>query len=183
MSEALTRLDGFEEALAKKIAADMQIQPPIFRWADDDRANVRLVYNRTIFVQEMLEEPEIEQIAARFNPGPGDEAIPAEFDAAKEPVVGIFTQSNQGLRPSSSRGGVHEWVLRFVLRAPGSPETSKALLEQFIDYVVRSVRGVIGRHVIKGRELTQRPKAFARDEDDHAFSDAVIRFVVVALPN
>ncbi len=181
MSEALTRLDGFETALAKKIASDMQAQPPAFRWADDDRSNVRLVFNRTIFVQDMLEDPDIEQLAERFKPGPGDEAIPSEFNSAKEPVIGIFTQSNAGLRPSGSRGGLHEWVLRFILRAPGAPETSKALLEEFINYV-RKIRGIIGAHVIKGRELTQRPKAFARDEDDHAFSDAVIRFVVVALP-
>ncbi len=181
MSEAITRLDGFETALAKLIAAEMQAQPPAFRWADEDRSNVRLVYNRTLFVQDMLEDPDIEQIAARFQAGPGDDAIPAEFEAAKEPVIGIFTQSNQGLRPSSSRGGIHEWVLRFILRVPGSPETSQALLAEFIAYVIK-IRGVVGRHVIKGRELTQRPKPFARGEDDHAFSDAVIRFVVVALP-
>jgi len=181
MGEATIRLDGFEVALAKKIAADMQQEPPTFRWDDADRSHVRLIYNRTIFTQDLREEDEIEKIAERFNPGPGDEAIPDEFDRAKEPVVGIFTESNQGLRPSSSRGGLHEWVIRFMLRTPSSPETSKALLEQLIRYVIK-IRGVVGRHVIKGRELTQRPRPIGRDESDHAFTDAVIRFVVVALP-
>lgn len=182
MSTATTKLDGFEISLAKKIAADMQVQPSVFRWADADRSNVRLVFGRTIFVQDMLEEDQIESIAERFEAEPGEEAIPTDYDPHKEPTVAIYTESNQGLRPSASRGGVHEWVLRFILRAQGAPETSKALLEELTAYVIK-IRGVVGRHVIKGRELTQRPKAFARAADDHAYSDAVIRFVVVALPN
>ena len=105
MSTAQTRLDGFEEALAQKIADDMQVQPAVFRWNDAFRSNVRLVYQRTIFVQKMLEEDQIEQIVSKFDPQPGQEAIPLDYDPAKEPVVGIFTESNQGLRPSSSRGG------------------------------------------------------------------------------
>jgi hypothetical protein len=158
----MIELTGFEVSLAERLAAE-------FQFSDPSLSSLALEVGRHLFVQTLIEVEDIEKQHT-------------SFDSKKEPSIGIFTESNAGIRPSGSRGGLHEWVIRIILRRGVVPEKAKALLEELAEFIYSEVSGVVGNFVLKGRELRVRPRIFAREGDDHAYAETQFRFLVVALP-
>jgi hypothetical protein len=165
----MIQLEGFEVALADKIAADYQFEDESLSSDNFGNGKGRPVINRHIFVQDLVE---VEDIKREFS----------GFDELTEPTFVLFTESSRGLRPSGSRGGLHEWIIRIAIRHGSTPEIAKGLLENLVEWIKRTPLGVVGRFVVKGRELQTRPRLFAREGDDHVYADAIFQFLVVALP-
>lgn len=156
------RLEGFEEALAQAIVDD-------FVFTDDPFKHLDLEFNRHVFVQDLTEVEDIQQQFSDFNPD-------------EEPSLSIYTESSRGIRPSASRGGLHEHEIRISMRFGKAPEECKELLEQVVEFVMKKMGSIAGSFAVKGRELRTRPRVFLRAQDDHAYAEAILRLFVVALP-
>ncbi len=78
-------------------------------------------------------------------------------------------------------GGRHEWILRLVLRAGTVFETAKEHLEDLVEYLEFDLPGEFGGFAILTVVIESRPLVFVRREDDHAYCEAVLRFMVVPI--
>ncbi len=163
------KLGGFEDGIAAAVAAGFTFSIITFKGQP-------LSVGRHLFVQDM---PEVEELGEDFNGK--TEARKPIFDATREPTIGIYTEAGVGVIPSSSHGGRHEIALRFVLRIGTVPETSKEHLEQLIEWVEESLPSRITGYMIRARIIVSRPRVFAREGDQHAYCDAIVRFMMVPL--
>ncbi|RPH70123.1 hypothetical protein EHM76_06745, partial [bacterium] len=87
------QLDGFEDALIAYIAS-------AFRYSGGYLSNVPLKVGRHLFVNDMKDTDTLVEDAR---------ALGESFDPEKEPIVAVFTVTNDGVKPSQSRGSRHEW--------------------------------------------------------------------------
>lgn len=157
-------LDGFEDALVAYLAR-------AFRYDDPYLRNVPLKVGRHFFVQDMKDTDTLVQDAKALN---------EEFDPEKEPIVAIFTITNQGVTPSQSRGGRHEWILRVIMRLSVYQEKCKARLEELVEFLNTTARGAyVDRYAIKGALIIQRPTAFQVEDSDQAYCDCQLRLLAV----
>ncbi|MCJ2530690.1 MAG: hypothetical protein LN413_00010 [Candidatus Thermoplasmatota archaeon] len=163
------QLTGFEDALAAQIEASSQAVPPTFRFAHPGIKDLILSEGRHIFLQELPHPDEIKT----------EDPLLDDYDATREPTIGIFTETGSGIVPSSGIGGRHEWTLRIVLRAGTVFETAKEHLENLIEYLELNLPSEFGGFAVASVIIESRPRVFARREDDHAYCEAVLRFMVV----
>lgn len=166
MSHVDVELRGFEAAFFSWLGS-------AFRFSDPGLASIPLTSGRHFFVNFM---PEAQAIAATA----AQDAFP--FDAQKEPTIAAYTVAGPGLRTGPSRWVKHEVTLNLVVRAVGSFERSKGLLEELVQAVLDRIVGKrVGGFMVKAATLQQRPTAFQRQGDDRSFAQANVRFLYVAL--
>lgn len=163
------QLTGFENALAAQIESASAAVPPTFRFAHPGIKDLILKEGRHIFLQEV---PHPDQIIT-------EDPLLDPYDATREPTIGIFTQHGTGIIPAAGIGGRHEWILRLVLRAGTGLETAKEHLEDLVEYLEFDLPGEFGGFAILTVVIESRPLVFVRREDDHAYCEAVLRFMVV----
>lgn len=160
--------EGFEVGFLTYIGAN-------FRFSTEPLKNYAMEAGRHLFVQDMPEIEEIRQTVAGGLP----------YEPKREPTISVYTNPGPGLVPSSSSGSRHEWTLRVVLRLGTVPEEAKARLEELIAYVEKKLKGKKindargHRFIIKGVLVVIRPTVFAREGDNHAFCQSVVRFFAV----
>jgi hypothetical protein len=160
-------LDGFEDALIAYLAS-------AFRFSGEFLQNVPLIVGRHLFVQDA---PEVDQLKRDAD------AAGQEFDVAREPTISVFTQPNDALTPSISRGGRHEWQLRIVIRLGVVLEECKARAEELIKFLTISSRGArMDRYVVKAVNLTARPTAFQTAAGEQAYCEMELKFFAVPRP-
>lgn len=164
------QLQGFEDAVAQAIADNFRFVGPFLE-------DVELVTGRHLFVQDM---PEVEDIAET------EAQAVQPYDPDREPTISIYTTGGE-LIPTISRGGRHEWALRFVLRLGVVPEDTKSRLEELTEFVESWFPGKIignatlGKHQVKAALITSRPSVFSRVNDEHAFATCTFRFLAVSV--
>lgn len=157
-------LDGFEDALVAYLAG-------AFRYAGPYLSNVPLKVGRHFFAQDMKDTDTLVTDAR---------AAGEEFDPEQEPVVGVFTVPNDGLIPSQSRGGRHEWLLRIIMRFGVYQEKCKARLEELVEFLNTTARGAyVQRYAIKGVKIMQRPTAFQLADSEMAYCEVQLRLFAV----
>jgi alkanesulfonate monooxygenase SsuD/methylene tetrahydromethanopterin reductase-like flavin-dependent oxidoreductase (luciferase family) len=159
-------LRGFEEALFNWTAS-------AFRFSGESLKSIPLEVGRHFTVNHMRE---VREIAAAH----AGAVMP--YDPAKEPTITAYTNAGPGLRTSASRWVKHEASLNFHLRVAGTYERAKALLEELVQYILRSVKGKrVGTFQVKSAIQQQRPVPYQRQEDDRSYAQATVRFLYVAL--
>ena len=163
------QLTGFENALAAQIEAATAAVPPTFRFSHPGIKDLILVEGRHIFLQDLPHTKDIVTANPLLDP----------FDPQKEPTIGIFTQAGAGIIPSSGIGGRHEWTLQFVLRAGVVFNTAKEHLEELTEYLELELPSEFGGFAVANVVIETRPRAVTRREDDFAYVEAVLRFMVV----
>lgn len=158
MSEPLIRVEGFEEALAKAIAAS-------FRFTDAGLAGTELVAGRHLFANRIPEAADVVKLLS-----PGD-----SFDPKVEPVIGLF-----GGDGSTVSGSKHSFVVEFQLRIPREANHAGKLLGQLVDWLPRGMRGeVIDGFVVKSARIQTLPSGFVRISDNTHFAKSRVRFLAV----
>lgn len=154
-------LEGFEAGLAAVIAAEFTYgipNPPALK------------VGRDIFWQDMPEADSLKDDAGQ--PIDGNTAI----------TLGIYTEGGPGVQASTNRGHKHEWSIELLLRNGVVPEVAKERLEEVVRFLMRRPRGRIGKFVAQPPSLERRPANFTRAQDGHAYASAVLKFLVVPLP-
>lgn len=158
------QLDRFEDAIIGHLAGN-------FRFSGAYLSNVPLKVGRHLFVQDMRHVDELVADA---------KAAGEEYDPELEPTVSVFTTTNRGLTPSSSRGGRHEWMLRIVLRLSTVMEEAKIRLEELIEYFETKMPGVyLDRYALKGVVMTARPTPFQFEDSEQAYCEVQLRLFAV----
>ena len=162
MGQRIVRSSGFEEGLAALIAAS-------FRFSDDTLKLKPLEEGRHLFVDEL---PEVEDV----------ETTSPEFQPDVEPTIGLYSRSGQGPLPTSSSGSRHEFQVDILLRFGRSMSSTKRLLGQLFDWLLKKAQGkAAGDFRIRAVLSVQRPVPFQRFGDDHAVASSSIRFLVVPI--
>lgn len=170
------KLGGFEDAIAAAIASGFVFDLPWVPPEPQPHFNGRpLVAGRNVFAQDM---PETEELEVAY---PGDENDPTviAYDDQGEPTISLYTEAGIGVQPTASQGGRHETGIRFVLRLGTIPETAKEYLEDLIEWIEGDMKSRVTGYLIRSRVIEGRPRVFAREGDDHAYVDAVVRFLMV----
>ncbi len=165
MSTGAIELQGFETALIAHIAAG-------FRWSGEFLKNRPVEVDRHLFTQMLPDEERLAQVY-------GDPASTHPFEEGREPAVLVLTQPGSGLVQSSSRGGKHEWTLRFLLRLGTNFERAKSHLEELVEYIHSEMPLDFDPFSIGTVLIESRPRPGQRPSDDTAYSETVLRFLVV----
>lgn len=170
------KLGGFEDAIAASIASTFVFDLPWVPPEPQPHWNKRpLIAGRNVFVQDM---PETEELQEAYPADETDETV-IGYDDKGEPTISLYTEAGIGVRTTSSHGGMQEGGVRFVLRLGTIPETAKEYLEKLIEWIEGEMKSRVTGYVIRSRVIESRPRVFAREGDDHAYVDAVVRFLMV----
>jgi len=158
------QLDGFEDAIIACIAANFRFEGPYL-------SNVPLKVGRHLFVQDLRNTDELIADA---------KAAGEDFDPEKEPIMAVYTEPIQGLAPSSSRGGRHEWTLRVIMRLGVVMEECKARLEELTEWLNKDFRGMyVDRYAVKACNIQVRPAAFQIEDSEQAYCEVQLHLFAV----